>query len=223
MYGHEADKEQVFVIILGCLKLIYNEWKLRKYVKIDATKALIKQEMKHSQSVRRGRANQIPFGVRALESGIEVDGVWISRSNTPAGSLPGSPALSGTAFKQAAPHSDDPVGRASTGSDMTHMEISQPNHEQLEASFPHSSSSSVFNPFERSAKKHEELPISDRQFSSRPTYQPRRSSGLRFSNSFDPENPETLSVLEAHHILSRKDGKRPEGKNGLHLSWPGIF
>jgi hypothetical protein len=33
-----------------------------------------------------GLKNDIPFGIRALESGIEVDGVWISRSNTPVGS-----------------------------------------------------------------------------------------------------------------------------------------
>lgn len=30
--------------------------------------------------------DEVPFGVRAIESGIEVDGVWISRSNTPVGS-----------------------------------------------------------------------------------------------------------------------------------------
>jgi hypothetical protein len=30
--------------------------------------------------------DDIPFGIRAIESGIEVDGVWISRTNTPAGS-----------------------------------------------------------------------------------------------------------------------------------------
>ena len=30
--------------------------------------------------------NEIPFGIRAIQSGIEVDGVWISRTNTPAGS-----------------------------------------------------------------------------------------------------------------------------------------
>jgi hypothetical protein len=38
----------------------------------------------------------IPFGIRAIESGIEVDGVWISRNNTPAGSIrePSSSSLS---------------------------------------------------------------------------------------------------------------------------------
>lgn len=39
---------------------------------------------------------KIPFGIRAIESGIEVDGVWISRSNTPAASIrePSSSSLS---------------------------------------------------------------------------------------------------------------------------------
>ena len=45
--------------------------------------------------VRRGRAksrtNDIPFGVRAIESGIEVEGVWISRSNSPAPTSTGTP------------------------------------------------------------------------------------------------------------------------------------
>jgi hypothetical protein len=38
----------------------------------------------------------IPFGIRAIESGIEVDGVWISRNNTPAASIrePSSSSLS---------------------------------------------------------------------------------------------------------------------------------
>lgn len=47
-------------------------------------------EMLESQPVQQVHAEEmkedIPFGVRAIESGIEVDGVWISRSNTPVGS-----------------------------------------------------------------------------------------------------------------------------------------
>ena len=38
------------------------------------------------ESQREERKNEIPFGIRAIESGIEIDGVWISRSNTPVGS-----------------------------------------------------------------------------------------------------------------------------------------
>lgn len=40
------------------------------------------------------RKFDIPFGVRAIQSGIEVDGIWISRPNTPAGSDTASKAPS---------------------------------------------------------------------------------------------------------------------------------
>lgn len=40
---------------------------------------------------RRGpgvpRADEVPFGIRALERGVEVEGVWISRGNTPEPSI----------------------------------------------------------------------------------------------------------------------------------------
>lgn len=38
------------------------------------------------EAQREEQKDDIPFGIRAIESGIEVDGVWISRSNTPVGS-----------------------------------------------------------------------------------------------------------------------------------------
>lgn len=39
---------------------------------------------------QRAHDDEIPFGIRALESGVEVTGVWISQSNTPAPSSPNS-------------------------------------------------------------------------------------------------------------------------------------
>lgn len=36
--------------------------------------------------VSEDQKDEIPFGIRAIESGLEVEGVWISRSNTPVGS-----------------------------------------------------------------------------------------------------------------------------------------
>ena len=77
-------------IFLGFIKLWYDRSKLRKYSKIDKGKQAATPEMLESQPVQQVQAEEmksdIPFGVRAIESGIEVDGVWISRSNTPVGS-----------------------------------------------------------------------------------------------------------------------------------------
>ena len=33
------------------------------------------------------RADEVPFGIRALERGVEVEGVWVSRGNTPEPSI----------------------------------------------------------------------------------------------------------------------------------------
>lgn len=207
------------VVMLGVMKRIQNHWKLRSYIKLETSKAAftqeITQQMRHQPSVRRGRANQIPFGVRALESGIEVDGVWISRPNTPASSLPGSPTLSGTTQLAVQPESSK--GRPSSSSNMSSVEIAQPLHERPEVSRPSGSTAAVRVPLERPARQHQKPPTSDHQPRGRTTYQPRRSSHLRFSNSFDPEDTENLAALEGSPMLTSKQGKRPEGKNDSFL------
>jgi hypothetical protein len=80
----------VVTIFLGLLKLWYDRNKLRKYSKVDKGKLAATPEMLESQPVQQVHAEEmkddIPFGVRAIESGIEIDGVWISRTNTPVGS-----------------------------------------------------------------------------------------------------------------------------------------
>jgi len=80
----------VITIFLGALKLWYDRSRIRKYSKVDKGKEAATPEMLEAQPVQQVQAEEmkddIPFGVRAIESGIEVDGVWISRSNTPVGS-----------------------------------------------------------------------------------------------------------------------------------------
>ncbi|KAF2622182.1 hypothetical protein BU25DRAFT_217165 [Macroventuria anomochaeta] len=80
----------VVTIFLGFCKLWYDRSKIRKYSKVEKGKKAATPEMLESQPVQQVHAEEmkddIPFGVRAIESGIEVDGVWISRSNTPVGS-----------------------------------------------------------------------------------------------------------------------------------------
>ena len=79
----------MITIFLGLLKLWYDRNKMRKYTKVNKGKQAQTPEMLESQPVTQiptETKDEIPFGVRAIESGIEVDGVWISRSNTPVGS-----------------------------------------------------------------------------------------------------------------------------------------
>lgn len=79
----------VVTIFLGFLKVAYNRYRLRKYSKVDKGKQAQTPEMLEAQPVTQVSTetkDEIPFGIRAIQSGIEVEGVYISRSNTPVGS-----------------------------------------------------------------------------------------------------------------------------------------
>ena len=90
----------VVTIALGCLKLLYAHWRLRKCSAIaeqERQELAMQQQMSQRRKVAAGNesgSDDTPFGIRALESGVEVEGVWISRSNTP--ELPGSEDASPT-------------------------------------------------------------------------------------------------------------------------------
>ena len=79
----------VLTILIGLIKVAFDKNRLRKYSKVDKGKRAQSPEMLEAQpvtQVREETKDEIPFGIRAIQSGIEVDGVWISRTNTPVGS-----------------------------------------------------------------------------------------------------------------------------------------
>ncbi|KAF9740579.1 hypothetical protein PMIN01_00118 [Paraphaeosphaeria minitans] len=75
----------VVTVFIGLLKLQYDRYRIKKYTAVEKGKqAAPTPEMLEAQ--REETKDDVPFGIRAIESGIEIDGVWISRSNTPIGS-----------------------------------------------------------------------------------------------------------------------------------------
>ena len=163
--------------------------------------------MQHSESVARARAREVPFGIRAIESGIEVDGVWISRSNTPAHSTPGSPALSVSSQQNAAL-----PGRPGSASTIPRLEMPQPAHHEPPGPARSSTQSRPLSSSFDRAVSAEIIPsrASSSEFTNRgrPTYQPRRSSHLRYSNSHELDNSEALAALEGRQLSIT-----PEGSN----------
>lgn len=95
--GWELWEKMCFV--LACLIAIvlaygtgvhfYNNWRIKKLRAADLQKKSQQDEMAESGEAK---GDDIPFGSRAIESGIEVEGIWISNHNTP---VP-SPRPSGT-------------------------------------------------------------------------------------------------------------------------------
>lgn len=169
--------------------------------------------MQHSQSVRRGRAREVPFGVRALESGIEVEGVWVSGTNTPAGSTPGTPTFLANANSARGEPSPD---RASSASAMSRLEMPQPTQGHstvMSASNSNSQDSSPFSDLRVSSDSTQQPPpISDHLPHRRPSYKPRRSSQLRYSNSMRSEDPEGLAAREDHYLMPHAKGKERQGE-----------
>ncbi len=84
----------VVVFCLGLMKLWWTTRAVRKQEIIDEEKRTRLTEMRKT-GLPSKRNNEIPFGVRALQSGIEVDGIWVSQ--------PGTPSLSSTKSKLGAP------------------------------------------------------------------------------------------------------------------------
>lgn len=208
------------------IKLAHTHWKLRKYTALAKTRAAQKEDgiQRAPSAVRRKQGNDIPFGVRAIESGIEVDGVWISRSNTPANSTPGSPALSanmGTAaLTPATVPAQTTSDRASTISNMSRLEIPQTahGHPHPNARPTNSTYSRVSgNPFERSISSERSPTQPGSSYSEfaprgRSSYQPRRASHLRFSKDYTTNSAEALATLEGRELASKAGSKSSQGK-----------
>lgn len=68
---------------------------LRKHTLLDEEKRVRQMELRKS-GLPPGRRVDIPFGVRAIQSGIEVEGIWISRPVTPMEPRSSSKASSAT-------------------------------------------------------------------------------------------------------------------------------
>ncbi|KAK3335573.1 hypothetical protein B0T19DRAFT_12121 [Cercophora scortea] len=72
----------VAVFCAGLVKLWWINRLMAKQEILDEEKRARLQEMRKT-GIPAKRAHGIPFGVRAIQSGVEVDGIWISRPATP--------------------------------------------------------------------------------------------------------------------------------------------
>ena len=191
-------------MFLGLVVRFYNIWRLRKYEALAEVSVRHRQALEHHPSVTARRDAEVPFGIRAIQSGIQVDGVWISGSNTPIQSGFNSRAPSMMLDTDPSNNSHPPERAAAMPSN-PRLEIPQPAHRQStqgrsstasrDSTAPHGRSSQM----ERSSNRLS----TDYLPRGRPTYQPRRSSGLRYSNI--DENSDALDALEG-----RRNGTIPE-------------
>ena len=116
-------------------------------------------------------------------------------------------------------NSPDSTNRASTVSNMSRLEIPQPARSNPRPSPPRNSSSARIssNPFERSTSTDLSFSRPGSSYSEvtprgRQTYQPRRSSHLRFSNAPDANDMDALATLEGRELASKLGSKASQGE-----------
>ncbi|KAK2010148.1 hypothetical protein LZ32DRAFT_387670 [Colletotrichum eremochloae] len=77
------------VFIIGFIKLWWTNRYIARQEIIDAEKRAHAAELASTGlPLPPRKKSEIPFGVRAIQSGVEVDGIWISRPNTPSTESP---------------------------------------------------------------------------------------------------------------------------------------
>lgn len=74
----------VLTLLGGCCKLIYDKLRIKKFTKEAEARKSHLEAVRGSRNVLQLKTDEIPFGIKALEAGLEVEGIVISRPNTPA-------------------------------------------------------------------------------------------------------------------------------------------
>lgn len=179
----------VSIFIVFCLaygKLVWmNRFVKRQEVMDEEKRARIQELRRSGQIVEGPKGHDIPFGIRAIQSGVQVDGIWISsNTNTPVPSeikLQHGSASSSEGTIEASESSRGYKTPVSATSPRSSRPISRQEHFDSGLNETNSEHASG-NP---SVESH----------NNRRSYQPRKSSQLRYDNH-GVYDEETLGQLE---------------------------
>ncbi|KUJ20283.1 uncharacterized protein LY89DRAFT_682041 [Mollisia scopiformis] len=193
----------LLVFAIGYGKLLYTNRLVQKQEVVDEEKRMRIQELRSSgQIVESRKSHDIPFGIRAIQSGIQIDGIWISQGSTPVPSELKLGHLRGSSTDMIDP---DPNKEAQFSSETT-AESLRPSSRQGRPLFRAMDSSNLIldKVYEASDT---ERPNTARSHAS---YKPRRASHLRHG-SHGQYDEETLGHLE---------GISPSPKRKVHAHRP---
>ncbi|POS86639.1 hypothetical protein EPUL_002912 [Erysiphe pulchra] len=172
--------------MFGWAKLAWKTRFMKKQEIMDEEKRARRQELRVSNQRCDARGkHEIPFGIRAIQSGIQVDGIWISNPNTP---VPSEVTLSSIPYE-----SSDDLSKKST----------IPISKVVPQARPKSIIRSRPDSFGCYRAKSETLQDIMEGKATRISYKPRRSSQLRFEGQGDGLG-EALNNLEGGTPLRKK-------------------
>lgn len=71
------------MLVAGVSKMVYTKLRVKKFAKKAEARKSHLENMRESRQIINLTSDDVPFGIRAIEAGIEVEGVVISRPPTP--------------------------------------------------------------------------------------------------------------------------------------------
>lgn len=188
------------VFCLGYGKVVWRNRIVQRQEILDEEKRLRIQELRSSGQIIESRKSQdVPFGVKAIESGIQVDGIWISKSNSPVPSE----------FKLGHLHGEPDTVEASDSN--TNPNGTQSTETSQQPTRPTSRGRPLFRAKDSAGLPQERSPIFDDlsdlrgSAGSRVSFKPRKSSHLRYGSYGETHYDETtLDQLEGNTTPKRK-------------------
>jgi hypothetical protein len=78
MEGRKLTMMQVVVFVYACCVLAFNTWMTRRYAATES-----RQKDQEAELYPMLSRDDVPFGAKALERGVQVEGIWVSNHNTP--------------------------------------------------------------------------------------------------------------------------------------------
>lgn len=78
MEGRKLTGMQVVVFIYASCVLAFNTWLTRRYADAES-----RQKDHEAELYPMLSKDDVPFGAKALERGVQVEGIWVSKTNTP--------------------------------------------------------------------------------------------------------------------------------------------
>ncbi|KAK1979081.1 hypothetical protein LZ30DRAFT_597704 [Colletotrichum cereale] len=217
------------VFIIGFIKLWWTNRYIARQEIIDAEKRAHAAELASTGlPLPPRKKSEIPFGVRAIQSGIEVDGIWISRPNTPSTESPPNSARAKGKYVSMGPVSP----RSSVSGS-----LASPTSSRGDIGPQTYRPKSTYNPVTSRADALSQLEGKPQDFTAHNTYQPRGGNAISEAsdetsspvspvdrssyNGVDVRVPIRASPVNRHLTNARKvraNNSQPLTGNGVRVS-----
>jgi hypothetical protein len=199
---------------VGYFKLLWTNRIVKKQELVDEEKRIRILELRNSgQIVESRKSHDIPFGVRAIQSGITVDGIWISQSTSP---IPSSLKLGNLHIGSSDMVATVDSSKSAEVTAESTPQVLRPNSKQGRQPFRDSETGDLVTD-QITGVQEATGPERPGSSGTRLSYKPRRSSYLRFGSHGEYDET-TLDQLEGNSSPKKKIyTHRPRGSRQLEV------